>query len=303
VTTTADILIRHDQPIPTWFRVGGRADRMARPRSVDELRRCLEIDPALRILGDGANLLVSDEGVGELVVAMDDEGMRAVEIDADAGRVTAMGGARLPQIITSCVRVGLGGMEGLAGIPASLGGAVLMNAGGAFGQIADVVERVWVLDRDGHEIPVEREQIRFGYRRSGLGEHIITRIELRLDHADADALAERRLEVMRYKKTTQPMADRSAGCAFRNPILVSDLEGIGTAGERVSAGLLIDRAGGKGMCVGGARVSDMHANFIVTGESATASDVVSLMVEVAGLVHDKLGVKLTPEVVIWRREP
>ena len=303
MSTTTDILIRRNQPIPTWFRVGGRADRLARPRSIDELRRCLEIDPALRVLGDGANLLVSDEGVGELVVAMDDEGMRAVEIDADAGRVVAMAGARLPQLVSSCVRVGLAGVEGLAGIPASLGGAVLMNAGGAFGQIADIVERVWVLDRDGLEVALEREQVRFGYRRSGLGEHIVTRVELRLEHADPDALAERRLEVMRYKKTTQPMADRSAGCAFRNPVLENDLDGYGAAGDRVSAGLLIDRSGGKGMTVGGARVSDMHANFIVTGESASASDVVALMVEVAGLVHDKLGVKLTPEVVIWRREP
>lgn len=295
--------IERDAPIPTWFGVGGRADRLVRVSSVDDVRACLEIDPALRVLGDGANLLVADEGVGELVISMATPEMSGFEIDGATGRVVAMGGASLARLVTSTVRAGLAGLEGLGGIPATIGGAVIMNAGGAFGQVADVVERVHGLDRQGREVVLDRDEIAFGYRRSGLRGIVVTRVDLRLERGDPMALRERLKETMAYKKGSQPMAAKSAGCVFKNPTLERDVDGVGRAGERVGAGLVIDRAGCKGMAVGGASVSERHANFIVTAPGARANDVLALIERVRGRVAERFGVRLETEVVIWRREP
>jgi UDP-N-acetylmuramate dehydrogenase len=294
----SELEVVENAPVRTWFGVGGGADRLARPRDVEQVLRCLEMDPGLRVLGEGANLLVDDDGVGELVV--DTAGMNPVQIDP-AGRVVAMAGARLPKLITDTVRAGLGGLECLGGIPASVGGAVIMNAGGAFGQIADVVSRVWALDREGREVVLERGEIGFGYRASGLGGLIVMRVEFALEPGDAGMLRGRLKEVMAYKKGSQPLAEDSAGCVFKNPVLERDVEGVGRAGERVSAGMLIERAGCMGMVVGGARVSDRHANFVVTGEGARAGDVIELMERVRRRVLDAFGVELSPEVVVWRR--
>jgi UDP-N-acetylmuramate dehydrogenase len=296
-------LIAHGAPIPTWFGVGGGADAMARPASIDDLRRCLEIDPNARILGDGANLLVDDAGVGGLVVSLSHPEFCRFDLAGEKAPIIVPAGAPLPRLITEAVRRGLGGLEGLGGIPATLGGAVVMNAGGAFGQIADVVARVFALDREGREVVLERKGIDFGYRRSGLNHLVITAVALSLTPADPMVLRARLKDVMAYKKSTQPMAERSAGCVFRNPTLDRDLEGVGQAGRRVSAGMLIDRAGLKGLASGGALVSDGHANFIVTRPGAVAGDVIRLMMEVRRRVEECFGVRLEPEVVVWRREP
>ncbi|MEM9064243.1 MAG: UDP-N-acetylmuramate dehydrogenase [Planctomycetota bacterium] len=295
-------IIEH-APISTWFRCGGSADRFARPRGLDELRRCVDVDPDLRIVGDGANLLVSDEGVGELVVALDAPELSQVDIDPATGRVEAGAGAPLPKVISQSVKSGLGGLEKLAGIPASVGGAIAMNAGGSFGAISDTLESVRTVDRAGNVHERSAEDLGLGYRTAHLNNEIVVSAVFRLEPGDSQALHDRLVEVMGYKKRTQPLSDRSAGCAFRNPTLELDLDGIGAAGERVSAGLLIDRAGCKGLRVGGAEVSSRHANFVTTDDDALAADVVGLMVEVAGRVHEHSGVRLRPEIVIWRREP
>src|SRR5262245_12521882 len=132
--------------IPTWFGIGGRADRFWAPQSVAQLQECLAIDPNLRILGAGANLQVDDAGVGGLVVSLNAPVFTATKVKEGDTRVVAGAGADLPRLILDTTRVGLAGLEGLGGIPATLGGAVIMNAGGAFGQIADRVERVHGLD-------------------------------------------------------------------------------------------------------------------------------------------------------------
>lgn len=301
-----EMLIEEFAPIPTWFGVGGRADRFCRPRSAAELRRCVQADPSLRVLGDGANLLVGDEGVGELVVSLSEPAMCGIECDAQGGRVVAMAGAKLPRLINETVRLGLGGLEGLAGIPATLGGALVMNAGGSFGQIADAVVRVHALDRDGREVTLERGEIAFSYRNSGLSGLILVSAELALTPGDAGTLKKRQLEVMAYKRRSQPLKDRSAGCAFKNPLLERPIEGLpggaGAAGTRVSAGMLIDLAGCKGHRVGGAEVSGAHANFIVVHEGACAGDVIRVMEDVEQRVFDRFGVRLEREVVVWRRE-
>ena len=300
--TSPDALITENAAIPTWFGIGGRADRFAAPASAAALRRCLEIDPALRVLGEGANLLVDDDGVPGLVVALTAPAFTGAEFDDD-GVVRVGAGADLPRLVVESVRRGLAGLEGLGGIPATIGGALVMNAGGAFGQIADAVARVHAVDRAGRDVTLERADIPFGYRAGGLRDLVVTGAELRLTPADPAALRARLKDVMAYKKASQPMADNSAGCCFKNPTLAADLEGVAGAGTRVSAGLLIDRAGLKGVAVGGARVSERHGNFVVTAPGAKARHVIDLMALIVRAVHDRFGVTLHPEVVIWSRHP
>lgn len=290
-------IIEH-APIPTWFGVGGRADRLARPVTVEDVRQCLEVDPGARVLGDGANLLVEDGGIGELVLDM--RGLRGVDFES-TGRVVALAGSDLPRLVVESVRRGLGGLEGLGGIPGTVGGAVMMNAGGAFGQIADSVAAVHALDRRGRSVVMPREMIDFGYRRSGLRGLVVVRVEFDLRPGDPAALRLRLKDVMAYKKASQPMSERSAGCAFKNPVLETGLEGIGEAGARVSAGMLIDRAGCKGLARGTARVSPVHGNFLTAAAGGLAGDVIGLMAEVQKRVMERFGVELEPEVVVWRR--
>jgi len=308
VTADADIQARpamhieRHAPIPTWFKVGGAADFLARPQNAEELVECVRLNPRLRVLGDGANLLVDDDGVSELVIALAGA-FNEVDLDKSTGLVRAGAAANLPKLINQCVREGLAGLEGLGGIPATLGGALVMNAGGTYGQIADAVERVYAITRAGQEIVIDRSGINFSYRRSGLNSLIIAGADLRLTPSDPAALREKHKEVMAYKKRTQPMAENCAGCAFKNPTLTSDLEDIAAAGTRASAGMLIDRAGCKGLTVGSAFVSTLHGNFLAAHTGGRARDVIELMDEVRRRVSGRFGVTLENEVVVWSRTP
>jgi UDP-N-acetylmuramate dehydrogenase len=309
LTMPADVTITRDRPIRTWFNCGGRASRYAQPMTIDQLRQCLAIDGALRVLGDGANLLIADEGVDELVIELNTGDFAAVQIDMHAadgyGIVRAGAGVNLPKLIHQTHAAGLCGLEVLGGIPASIGGAAVMNAGGAFGEIGTFIDAVEVMSRDGQVHTLPRSACTFGYRHSTFGQidrPIITAVHLRLTAGDAAAARAKLLDVMAYKKRTQPMAADSAGCTFKNPTLVAPIETIGDAGQRVSAGLLIDRAGCKGLRIGGAEVSTQHGNFFITHPGCTATDLLHLMAEVRRRVHSAFGVTLRPEVAIWGRE-
>jgi len=292
----SDIVMSVNVPITTWFGVGGRADRLVKPAHEVELREALARysgDGPVRALGEGANLLVDDAGVDGLVVSLDR--FDAVEFVADdPGLVRAGAGARLPQIIIETCRRGLAGIEGLAGIPASLGGAVAMNAGGAFGAIADVVERVQCVDcSTGETLERTSSDLAFGYRKCDMKNTIVTRVDLRLRPDDPDEIRARLKAAMAYKKTSQPLREKSAGCVFKNPRVDS---------ERVSAGRLIDESGCKGMREGLAEVSSVHANFIVTHEGAKARDVIALIERVRERVERERNVTLEQEVVVWKRQ-
>ena len=300
MSTAADQLhIEYDAPIDTWFHIGGRAKRLAMPETSEELLRCIELDDELRVLGEGANLLVDDAGVSDLVVSLQQGDFTRTLIDETTGIVQAGAGVALPSLISRCVRSGLGGLEKLAGIPATLGGATIMNAGGTFGELAQFVVRVYAIDRAGREHAFDRTQIDFGYRRSRLNHLIVSGVVLQLEPGDKDTIKQNREACMRYKAQSQPLGDKSAGCVFKNPTLIDPIEEIGQAGDRVSAGMLIDRAGCKGLSVGGASVSQVHANFITTKPDARAHHVIELIGQVRQRVLDRYGVSLDNELIIW----
>lgn len=296
------IRVVEDAPVPTWFHAGGRADALARPADEPELEACMGFGGPVRVLGEGANLLVDDAGVDGLVVRLEAPAWRSIEIDPRTGLVRAGAGADLRRLINETTRAGLAGLEGLGGIPASVGGAVRMNAGGRWGEIAEVVSRVRVMSPGRGLRTLERDEIGFGYRTSELAGAIVTSVELELEPgADSRELRARYRDVLRGKSGSQPMREKSAGCCFKNPALPHGLPGVGMRGQRVSAGLLIDRAGCKGLAVGGARVSEVHANFMTTRPGARARDALELMAMVGERVLDRFGVALEREIVVWSR--
>ncbi len=283
--------IECDAPIgrSTWFRLGGCARFLFRPQDVSQLSsllvRARQEDVPVKVLGSGANVLVSDDGFDGVVVRLDSEVFRTTNRTAD--RLDVGAGVGLMPLARLCSEQGLSGLEYLAGIPATVGGAVKMNAGGRLGDLSQVVREIRVLGDDGSVETWDNQRIGFGYRHSELGDRIVLSARLALQPGDPEAVTKTFDECFDYKRRVQPMAERSAGCVFKNP-----------AGE--SAGALIDRAGLKGTSCGGARVSSRHANFIVVDSGATASDVLGLVERIQERVRRVFDVELALEIEVWR---
>lgn len=314
LTANLDAIIEFDAPIGqqrTWYGVGGRADVFVRPRSHEALvklaQRCHETGTPLRVLGSGANLLIADEGVDGVVVHLDQSAFRESSTihrhrpeRADAqglaeNGLRIMAGESMERLVMSTALQGMSGLEMMAGIPATIGGAVRMNAGGRFGSIGDAITAVGTLDVKGRTVVYRRDAIEFGYRRCSIVDPIILWVEVALKPEDPTVAHERVKEYFAYKKGSQPMADRSAGCVFQNP-----LDPEHTAG-RLSAGELIDRAGLKGTTHGGAQISVKHANFFPAKPGSRASDVIALMELARERVLEQTGIELHRELVIWQR--
>lgn len=298
-----DVEVEFDAKIGamTYFTVGGRADALVRPRSSDALsillRRCHEAEIPLRVLGRGANLLVDDIGVDGVVIKLDHENFTKTRFNRE-GSIEAlhtMAGADLATVLMETVRYGLSGLDQMAGIPATFGGAIRMNAGGLYGCIFDSLTTVTCLTDVGELITYDISNITFGYRESRIADPIILCATFELQQCDPISLRNRVKEIFAWKKTRQPLTDSSAGCAFKNPK--------GENGERISAGKLIDEAGLKGFTIGGASVSERHANFIITQPEATANDVLLLMNEVQTRIFNQTGIPLQRELVVWSRDP
>ncbi len=299
-----DVRVELDAPLAplTWFGIGGHADALVRPNTIEALatlaHRCRRDLVPLRVLGSGANLLVDDAGVDGVVVQLDGELFRKVEFNSEGlvERMRVHGGASMERLVQECARRGLAGIEPMSGIPASLGGAIRMNAGGKFGAIGDVVDAVAMIGPDGDLRVYTRDELRFDYRRTNLPEGIVVWASLRVQPDDPVACRQRVLDIFAYKKSTQPMSANSAGCMFRNPTMPD--------GTRESAGRLIDRAGLKGTRVGSAFVSNEHGNFIAIEKNAAGArtDDIRALVE---LIQERVlrvsGVELETEVVFWRR--
>ncbi len=271
----------------TTFRIGGPARWLVEPEAPDQaadtVRAARECDIPLRLLGGGSNLLVRDAGVDGAVLRLNR--LASVEWGTD-GSATVEGGASLPRLVKEATRRGLSGLEGLTGVPGSVAGALVMNAGGRHGEIGPAVRWVDVLDPDGTPRRLSREEAGFRYRNSDLRGRIVLGARLELTPVDPAALAATYDQIMRNKKDTQPLGRPNAGCVFKNP-----------AGAK--AGMLIDDCGLKGARRGAAHVSSKHANFIINEGRATADDVLCLIDRIRAEVSARHGVALELEIFVW----
>jgi len=280
----AEPLSRH-----TSFRIGGPADVLVSPDSVDELALVIRVASAhgvpLTVLGGGSNVLVGDGGIRGVVVKLAGE-FRRVQWRA-AGPVTmARAGAavQLGRLARAAVTRGLAGLEYAEGIPGTVGGATFMNAGAYGGEVAAAVADVEGLDGDGTRVRFDREMLAFRYRRAELPRGVlVTAVRFRLAADDPAAVAARMDDVRSRRVASQPHGRPNSGSMFKNP-----------RGDH--AGRLIEAAGLKGERVGRARISEQHANFIVNEGGARAADVKALMDTVQRAVWEWRGVWLEPEV-------
>lgn len=269
----------------TTFRVGGPADVLVQP---DEtalaaiLALCRQYHVSYSFIGNGSNLLVGDKGIRGVVIEMTDQ-MGNIEVDGT--KITAQAGAMLSKIANTAASNGLGGMEFAAGIPGSVGGAVVMNAGAYGGEMKDIIEKVYVLDENGAQLELDRDALDLGYRHSCIPDkkYIVTKVVLELVPRNEAEIRSEMKELNEKRAEKQPLQYPSAGSTFKRP-------------EGYFAGKLIMDAGLRGYQVGGAQVSEKHCGFVINKGDATAADICQLMRDVSDKVQAQFGVVLEPEV-------
>ena len=270
----------------TTFRVGGKADYFIVPKTIEEVKNvvalCKETDMPYYILGNGSNLLVSDKGYRGVIIQIYKE-MNEICIEGDQIKVQA--GALLSKIGSAALEASLTGFEFASGIPGTIGGAVVMNAGAYGGEMKDVLEEVTALTPEGEAIVLRKEELELGYRTSIIAkkDYIVLEAKLKLEKGEKDAIKGRMDELKLQRTTKQPLEYPSAGSTFKRP-------------EGYFAGKLIQDAGLRGFQVGGAQVSEKHCGFVINKDHATAADVWELMCQVRAIVKEKFGVELEPEV-------
>ena len=283
-------IVRRDEPLAmhTWFQLGGPAEYFAEPETVDDLltlvRRCAENEIPVRLLGRGSNLLVSDEGVPGLVVSLASPAFRKISVAGNT--VTSGGGARLGRVVTTSAHRGLAGLEGLVAIPGTVGGALHGNAGTQSTDVGQWTSRATVVTVTGDTFERDRDDMAFGYRQSSLDELVILEATFQLVEDDPLELSKRLQKQWILRKAAQPMGHQCAGCVFKNP-------------RGMRAGELIEQARLKGTRIGGAVVSERHANFVVAEPECTAADVLRLIELIRVQVAERLGVELELELDIW----
>ena len=268
------------------FRVGGPAACFLTPSTKEQIREilyiCQEEKTPYFILGNGSNLLVSDQGFDGVVLQVY-KNMNQVTVEGEHLRVQA--GALLSATARKALEAGLTGMEFAAGIPGTMGGAVVMNAGAYGGEMKDILESVTVLTPEGEQKELKNEELQLGYRTSVVKEkgYIVLEAVLSLKKGDPEAIKSRMDELKEQRVTKQPLEYPSAGSTFKRP-------------EGYFAGKLIQDAGLRGYQVGGAQVSEKHCGFVINKENATAKDVVDLIHDVQRIVYEKFQVQLETEV-------
>jgi UDP-N-acetylmuramate dehydrogenase len=278
-----------DEPLApkVAFRIGGPADALVRPRTDEALQAALKIarDHAvpLTVLGTGSNVLISDRGIRGIVLRLSGE-LADVHVDAASGELEAGAGALNAPLVALAFSVDRTGIEFLATIPGTFGGALIMNAGAHGGEIGPFVRSVTLIDRALNIVTRPGDQCGFAYRTSGfLPGEILTRATLLVPKGDATKAREHLADMRKRRKATQPLDRPNAGSIFKNP-----------PGDY--AGRLIEACALKGLRVGGAEISPLHANFIVNSGGASANDVVALAAEAQKRVKDRFDVELEWEV-------
>ena len=282
----AKVLVNEPMASHTTFRIGGPADYFVMPETVEELREvltlCKEENVPYFILGNGSNLLVGDKGFRGVVIQLY-KNFDGLEIEGT--KVTAKSGAMLIRVAKEAGKAGLTGLEFASGIPGTIGGAMVMNAGAYGGEMKDVVRAVTVLTKDGEIKTLTGEEMNFRYRGSVVEDegHIVLEAVMELTEGNLDEIQARMDELSVQRRTKQPIEYPSAGSTFKRP-------------EGYFAGKLIQDADLRGYQVGGAQVSEKHCGFVINAGGATAADVMQLMKDVSEKVNEQFGVTLEPEV-------
>lgn len=280
--------VRRQEPMSlhTTFRIGGPADLFVMPGSIqavaDSIRICKETQTPYAVIGNGSNLLVSDAGYRGVIIQI---GRNLNQITGNGEEIRAQAGAMLSVIAKTALSESLTGFEFASGIPGTLGGAVVMNAGAYGGEMKDVLTEVTVLTREGEIRTIPAEKLELGYRTSLAAKNgwIILEAVMKFQKGDAEAIRGRMEELKMQRVTKQPLDLPSAGSTFKRP-------------EGYFAGKLIMDAGLRGFTVGGAQISEKHCGFVVNKGGATAEDVRNLICAVQKKVQEDAGVKLEPEV-------
>jgi len=280
-------VVKFNEPLQkyTSFRIGGPADVWVEPVDVDDVCRVVKqahgAKVSLFVLG-GTNLLVRDGGIRGIVMSL--AKMRTIRQESDHV-LYAEGGAGMPTLIGHAVRRGLSGLEWGAGIPGTVAGCVVMNAGTRLGEMKESVKAIRLVTAKGKVVDLNASDIKFGYRHAQLPRGIVVGVWLQLKQGVGKEIEKTVKEYLQYRKDTQPLSLPSAGCVFRNP-------------PKDSAGHLVELAGLKGARVGDAQISDKHANFLVNLGHARAKDVLKLIKRVRQEVRKKTGVLLDLELKV-----
>ena len=280
------VLLQEPMKKHTTFRVGGPADYFVMPETKDEIRRiitvCRECGTPFYIIGNGSNLLVSDKGYRGVIIQLYKE-MSKIETEGNVIRAEA--GASLARVANAALEAGLTGFEFASGIPGTLGGACVMNAGAYGGEMKDVLLSVTALAADGEFLTIPKDRLELGYRTSVFARkgYIVVEALLELKEGNKEAIRQKMEELREKRITKQPLEYPSAGSTFKRP-------------EGYFAGKLIQDAGLRGYRVGGAQVSEKHCGFVINCGNASAADVDELMKQVSAKVEEQFGVTLEPEV-------
>lgn len=280
------VLTKEPMKKHTTFRIGGEADYFIMPQTKEALGAvvdlCKKATVPWHIIGNGSNLLVGDKGVRGAVIQLF-KNFSAICVEGNV--LTAQAGAINSLVAKQALDHGLTGFEFASGIPGTIGGAVVMNAGAYGGEMKDVLLEATVLTAEGDFITLPKEAMKLGYRTSIVAEqkYIVVEVKLQLQPGDPKEISARMEELKVRRVTKQPLEFPSAGSTFKRP-------------EGYFAGKLIMDAGLRGFTVGGAQVSEKHCGFVINANEATAADVVSLMEQVCQKVYEKFGVRLEPEV-------
>ncbi len=271
----------------TTFRVGGEAECMAVVETQDELSQLVSylgrIEQEYFVLGNGSNLLVGDKGYRGIVVKL---GPRLSAVRVEQDHIAAGAGALLSQVAFAARDAGLSGMEFAAGIPGSIGGGIVMNAGAYGGEMKQIVQMVRVMDKEGEILTLDNDTMEFGYRTSIIRNRpfIVLGVVLKLTPGNRDEISAKMEELMKQRKSKQPLEYPSAGSTFKRP-------------EGYYAGKLIMDAGLRGYRIGGAQVSEKHCGFVINSGGASAADIREVIEEVQERVRDRFHVRLEPEVI------
>ncbi|MDE5937592.1 MAG: UDP-N-acetylmuramate dehydrogenase [Lachnospiraceae bacterium] len=271
----------------TTFRVGGEAECMAVVETKEELSQLVSylgrIEQDYFVLGNGSNLLVGDKGYRGIILKM---GPRLSAVGVEKDHIAAGAGALLSRVASAARDAGLSGLEFAAGIPGSIGGAIVMNAGAYGGEMKQVVKMVRVMDKEGEILTLDNDTMEFGYRTSIIRDRpfIVLGVVLKLAPGNKDEISAKMEELMKQRKSKQPLEYPSAGSTFKRP-------------EGYYAGKLIMDAGLRGYRIGGAQVSEKHCGFVINAGGASAADIREVIEEVQERVRDRFHVRLEPEVI------